>query len=97
MKLGSDGLGKTILDADIVKVKKVDDLIVFFAKTTKPVIWQTRMGFQEEDLRTLVFALFKPRNLLFVSKALALSLIKALFLFRQKTSGTEVIHKKEVP
>jgi hypothetical protein len=97
MKLGSDGLGKTILDADIVKVKKVDDLIVLFAKTTKPVMWQTRMGFQEEDLRTLVFAFFKPRNLLFVSKAFALSLIKPLRLFRQKTSGKEVIHKKGAP
>ena len=70
MRLRSTGLGKTELEADIVKVKKVDDLLIFFVNTTKPVKWQTRMGFQEKDLRGLILALLKPANLSFVLKAL---------------------------
>ena len=66
MRLRSSGLGTTELEADIVGVKKVDDLVVFFVSTTKPVKWRTRMGFQQEDLRTLVRAIMKPRNLKFV-------------------------------
>ena len=70
MRLRSTGLGKTELEADIVNVKKVDDLVVFFVSTTKPVKWQTRMAFQEKDLKELILALLKPKNLAFVIKAL---------------------------
>jgi len=70
MRLRSTGLGKTELEADIVNVKRVDDLVIFFVNTTKPVKWQTRMGFQEKDLRGLILALLKPANLTFVIKAL---------------------------
>ena len=70
MRLRSTGLGKTELEADIVNVKKVDDLVVFFVNTTKPVKWQTRMAFQEKDLKELILALLKPANLAFVIKAL---------------------------
>ena len=70
MRLRSTGLGKTELEADIVKVKKVDDLVIFFVNTTKPVKWHTRMGFQEKDLRRLIWALLKPKNLSFVISAL---------------------------
>jgi len=70
MRLRSDGLGRTELEAEIVNIKKVDDLVVFFANTTKPVRWKTRMGFQERDLRDLVLALLRPGNLGFVVKAL---------------------------
>lgn len=70
MRLRSTGLGRTELEADIVKVKNVDDLVVFFVDVTKPVKWHTRMEFQEKDLRNLVLALAKPKNLSFVLKAL---------------------------
>ena len=70
MRLRSTGLGRTELEADIVKVKKIDDLVLFYVNTTKPVKWQTRMGFQEKDLRKLIWALLKPKNLSFVISAL---------------------------
>ena len=70
MRLRSTGLGRTELEADLVNIKKVDDLVIFFANTTKPVKWRTRMGFQQSDMRDLIFALLKPRNMLFVLKAL---------------------------
>ena len=73
MRLKSTGLGKTELEADIVNIKKVDDLLIFFVDVTKPVKWHTRMGFQDRDLRNLVLALFRPRNLSFVFKALLCS------------------------
>jgi len=81
MRLRSTGLGKTELEADIANVKKVDDLVVFFVNTTKPVKWQTRMGFQEKDLRELILALLKPKNLLFV--------VKALFCGKKQVPRTE--------
>lgn len=70
MRLRSTGLGRTEMEAELVNIKKVDDLVIFFVNTTSPVKWRTRMGFQEKDLRDLVFALFKPRNLSFILKAL---------------------------
>jgi hypothetical protein len=70
MRLRSTGLGRTELEAEIISVKKVDDLVIFFVNTTQPVKWRTRMGFQERDLRDLVLQLIKPRNLWFVLKAL---------------------------
>jgi hypothetical protein len=84
MRLRSTGLGNTELEAKIVNVKKVDDLVIFFVDVTKPVKWHTRMGFQERDLRELVLGLLKPKNLLFVSKALL-----ALLFGRKKLSRTE--------
>jgi hypothetical protein len=70
MRLRSTGLGKTELEGEVVNVKKVDDLVIFFVNTTKPVKWRTRMGFQESDLRELALALLGPRNLLFIFRAL---------------------------
>ena len=70
MRLRSTGLGRTELQADLVAIRKVNDLVIFYANTTAPVKWRTRMGFQEKDLRDLVFALLKPRNMLFVIKAI---------------------------
>ena len=70
MRLRSTGLGKTELEGEIVNIKKVDDLVIFFVDVTKPVKWHTRMGFQERDLRDLILALLRPRNLSFVFKAL---------------------------
>ncbi len=72
MRLRSSGLGKTELEADIAVIKKVDDLVVFFVNTTKPVKWRTRMGFQEKDMRDLVLALLRPRNQWFVISSLQL-------------------------
>jgi hypothetical protein len=69
MRLRSTGLGRTELEADVIDIRKVDDLVIFFVNTTNPVKWRTRMGFQERDLRDLIFALLKPRNLMFVIKA----------------------------
>ncbi len=70
MRLRSTGLGNTELEADIVAVKRVDDLVIFFAVTTKPAKWHVRMAFQEKDLRDLVRALLRPKNLRFVIRAL---------------------------
>jgi hypothetical protein len=70
VRLRSTGLGRTELEADVIDIKKVDDLVIFFVNTTSPVKWRTRMGFQERDLRDLIFALLKPRNLMFIIKAL---------------------------
>ena len=72
MRLRSTGLGRTELEAEIASVKKVDDLVIFFVDVMKPVKWHTRMGFQEKDLRALILALLKPKNLSFVLKALFL-------------------------
>jgi hypothetical protein len=44
--------------------------VIFFANTTKPVKWRTRMGFQEKDMRDLFWALLKPRNLWFIISSL---------------------------
>jgi hypothetical protein len=70
MRLRSTGLGRTEMEADVVAVKKVDDLVIFFANTTAPVKWRTRMAFQERDLRDLVWQMLRPRNMLFILKAL---------------------------
>jgi len=70
MRLRSTGLGRTELEGDIVAIKKVDDLVIFFVNTTKPLKWRTRMGFQEQDMRDLVWQILKPRNLFFIIKAL---------------------------
>lgn len=70
MRLKSDGLGKTEIEAKIVAVRKVDDLVIFFLDTIKPAKWHTRMGFQERDLRDLVLAILRPRNLWFIFQAL---------------------------
>ena len=70
MRLRSTGLGRTEMEADLIQIKKVDDLVVFFVNTSKPVKWRTRMGFQERDLRDLILQLLRPRNFWFVLKAL---------------------------
>jgi len=70
MRLKSTGLGRTELEGEIVNIKKVNDLVIFFVDVTKPVKWHTRMGFQEKDLKELILALLRPRNLSFVLKAL---------------------------
>ncbi len=94
MILGSDGLGKTELEAEIIKVRKVDDLVILFAKTTKPVRWQSRMGFQEKDLRDLVLGFLRPPNVWFVLKALMLCAFNALFPSQKDPSNTENFDKK---
>ena len=72
MRLRSTGLGRTEMEAELVNIKKVDDLVIFFVNTTNPVKWRTRMGFQQKDLRQLVLVLLRPKNLLFILKALLL-------------------------
>jgi hypothetical protein len=57
------------MEAEVVAIKKVDDLVIFFANTTAPVKWRTRMAFQERDLRDLVWQMLRPRNLSFILKA----------------------------
>ena len=70
MRLRSTGLGRTEMEAEVVAIKKVDDLVIFFANTTTPVKWRTRMAFQEKDLRDLVWQLLKPGSVLFILKAM---------------------------
>jgi hypothetical protein len=81
MRLRSTGLGRTELEAKIIDVKRVDDIIVFYVNTTKPVKWRVRMAFQEQDLRHLIIAILKPKNLWYV--------IRALFSNQEKVPRTE--------
>ena len=81
MRLRSTGLGRTELEAKIVDVKRIDDLIVFYVSTTKPVRWRVRMAFQERDLRSLIIALLKPKNLWDV--------MRAIFSSEEKVPRTE--------
>ena len=70
MRGRSTGLGKTEIEMEISDIKKVDDLVIFYADVVKPVKWRTRMAFQEKDWRPLVRAILKPRNLWFGIRAL---------------------------
>ena len=81
MRLRSTGLGKTELEAKIVDVKRVDNVVIFFADVIKPVKWRTRMAFQERDLRMLVGAMLRPKNLWYV--------IRALLFSKKKVQRTE--------
>lgn len=72
MKLTSAGLGKTELDAVIVGMKKVDDMIIFAVDVIKPTKWHTRMSFQQKDLRKLAWQILKPGNLWFIIRSLLL-------------------------
>jgi len=81
MRLRSTGLGKTELEAKIVDVKRVDDVVIFYVRTTKPVKWRVRMAFQEQDLRSLVGAMLKPKNLRYV--------LRCFFSNEKKVSRTE--------
>ena len=81
MRLRSTGLGKTELEGKIIDVKRVDDVVIFYVDIVKPVKWSTRMAFQEKDLRSLIFAVLKPKNLQFV--------IKSFFSNEEKVPRTE--------
>ena len=81
MRLRSTGLGRTELEAEVEAIKKVDDMVIFFARVTEPVKWRIRMGFQERDLRMLFWTVLKPRNIWFI--------IKALFFGRSDAPKTE--------
>ena len=70
MRMRSTGLGKTELEATIQDVKRLDDAVVFYVNTTKPVRWRVRMVFQEQDMRVLFKAIMKPKNLLFILRSL---------------------------
>ena len=72
MRLRSTGLGRTELEGEIIGIKKVDDLVIFFVDTTKPLKWRTRMGFQERDMRDLVLQILRPKNFIFVLRAMLL-------------------------
>ena len=70
MRLRSTGLGKTELEAEIADVRRVNDTVLFLANITKPVKWHARMVFEEQDLRQLCFAVFKPANMGYIIRAL---------------------------
>jgi hypothetical protein len=73
MKLSSAGLGKTELDAVIVGMKIVDDVVLLAVDVTKPTKWHTRMGLQEADLRKLAWQILRPGNMWFIIRALLFS------------------------
>jgi len=70
MRLRSTGLGRTEVLGELLEIRRVQDVLIFFVNTTEPVKWRTRMAFQEKDLRTLVWSLFKLRNLWFIIRYL---------------------------
>ena len=81
MRLRSTGLGKTELEAKIIDVKRIDNVVVFYVSTTKPVKWRVRMAFQERDLRDLVWAVLKPKNLWYI--------LRSFFSNENKVNRTE--------
>ena len=81
MRLRSTGLGKTELEGEIVDVRRVDNVVIFFVDITKPVRWRVRMAFQERDLRELIGAMLKPKNFRYI--------MRALFLRHRKVHRTE--------
>ena len=81
MRLRSTGLGRTEVEGKVIKVKRVDEVIIFFVDIIKPVRWHTRMAFQERDLRRLIFSMLKPKNLMFI--------IRAFLCDQDKVSRTE--------
>jgi len=81
MRLRSTGLGKTELEAKIEEVKKVDDVVIFYVRTSKPVKWKVRMAFQQQDLRDLVKAILKPKNIGYI--------LRAFFCSEKKVPRTE--------
>ncbi len=81
MRLRSAGLGKTELIGAFIGAKKVDDLVIFYVDVTKPTKWHTKMGFNQKDLRRLVLYMLRPKNLLFI--------IRALLFSKKKVNRTE--------
>ena len=81
MRLRSTGLGKTELEAKIEEVKKVDDVVIFYMRTSKPVKWRVRMAFQQQDLRNLVKAVLKPKNIGYI--------LRSFFSSEKKVPRTE--------
>jgi hypothetical protein len=77
MKLTSQGLGKTELDAHIVGMKMVDDAVILAVDVTKPTKWHTRMILQQSDLRKMVWQMLKPGNLWFAVSSLLFGWRKA--------------------
>jgi len=69
VRLRSTGLGKTEIEGKVIDVKKVDDVVIFYVDIIKPVKWKTRMAFQQNDLRGLFFAVLKPKNLWYITRA----------------------------
>jgi len=69
MRQRSTGLGNTELEAVILDIKRVEDVLMFYVDITKPVKWHTRMAFQEKDLRVLIRGMLKPRNLWYIARA----------------------------
>ena len=70
MRMRSTGLGKTELEAEIVEIKRVDDCLLMDIRTTRPVKWRVRMVFQQRDMRALVSAGLRLRNLKYVVRSL---------------------------
>jgi len=91
MRLKSTGLGKMELIGELKDIRRVDDLIVFYVQTTSPVRWRTTMAFQVQDLRGLIFGLFRPKNLWYLIKALYNEYFLGLFAFiERKEEESEV-------
>jgi hypothetical protein len=65
----STGLGNMELEAAISEVKRVDDALIFYVGTTKPVRWRVRMAFEQKDVRSLVWAILKPKNVWYVLRS----------------------------
>jgi len=83
MRLASTGLGKAELEAEVIDINRVDDVLIFYVNTTKPVKWRTRMVFPEKDIRYLLSTFVKPKNLWFI--------IRSFFSDEKKVARTERI------
>ena len=42
------------MEGELVNIKKVDDLVIFFVNTTKPVKWRTRMASPSEFIQSVL-------------------------------------------
>jgi hypothetical protein len=57
MRLRSTGLGRTELEAEVISIKKVGDLVTFFVNTIQPVKlkWRTRRTSWLRRLKGIAF------------------------------------------
>ena len=79
MRLRSTGLGRTEVEGELLGIRRVEDVVIFFVNTTKPVKWKTRMAFQERDLRQLVWSFMSFKNLWFIIRSLCSFAIGPVF------------------
>ncbi|MDP2935528.1 MAG: hypothetical protein Q8O86_03455 [Dehalococcoidia bacterium] len=70
MRIGSDGLGKRLLDFHFEEVASEEggELAVLKGKTTAPVIWKITLHVQADDIPNLIKTILSPPVIRLVAK-----------------------------